>query len=165
MARIAIAARSIHFREATEADQELLLRIYSSTRESEMEQLLWSDEEKRRFLAMQFQAQDTHYRTYYPGAEFLIILQGDIPVGRLYLYRSGRELRIMDITLLPSFRGQGIGSAILDDLHREAAEKGHLMSIHVEKENPARALYARHGFQETEDKGVYLLMVRKPPKD
>ena len=41
---------------------------------------------------------------------------------------------------------------------------GKPVSIHVERFNPELRLYARLGFRQVEDKGVYLLMSR-PPAD
>ncbi|WP_245262846.1 GNAT family N-acetyltransferase [Mesorhizobium sp. LSHC432A00] len=51
---------------------------------------------------------------------------------------------------------------MLADLIDEAAAAGKSVSIHVEKNNPARRLYKRLGFTVAEDKGVYDLMIRSP---
>jgi GNAT superfamily N-acetyltransferase len=93
-----------------------------------------------------------------------VILKEGLPAGRLYLCQTARELRIMDIALLPPFRSAGIGAAILTRLQLDAQAQGVFVSIHVEKENPARSLYTRLGFKETEDREVYLLMVWAPPQ-
>jgi ribosomal protein S18 acetylase RimI-like enzyme len=76
----------------------------------------------------------------------------------LYVARWDREIRIMDIALLPEHRGSGIGSKLLRELQDEARAAGKTLSIHVERFNPALRLYERLGFQQVEDKGVYLLM-------
>jgi len=68
----------------------------------------------------------------------------------------------MDIALLPEFRGRGIGTALLSALIEEAEREGKRVSIHVERYNPARRLYARLGFREAEDRGVYLYLVLEP---
>jgi ribosomal protein S18 acetylase RimI-like enzyme len=73
--------------------------------------------------------------------------------------RWDKEIRIMDIALLPEHRGVGIGTGLLRELQEEARAAGKSLSIHVEKFNPALRLYERLGFQPQEDKGVYLLMV------
>lgn len=82
----------------------------------------------------------------------------NIAVGRLYVDRWTREIRIMDIALLPEHRGAGIGTRLLRELQEEARAAGKALSIHVEKFNPALRLYERLGFRAREDKGVYLLM-------
>ncbi|HEX6939117.1 MAG TPA: GNAT family N-acetyltransferase, partial [Longimicrobiales bacterium] len=67
-----------------------------------------------------------------------------------------------DIALLPEHRGRGIGTALLEALIAEADAAGKPVSIHVEQYNPARRLYARLGFREVEDLGVYVFMERPP---
>ncbi|MBX3062893.1 MAG: GNAT family N-acetyltransferase [Anaerolineae bacterium] len=66
---------------------------------------------------------------------------------RAYLY----SLRVMD-----AFRGQGIGTALLQEAERILSEHGYTsMSIAAAKDNPsARRLYERLGFEvTTEDSG------------
>jgi ribosomal protein S18 acetylase RimI-like enzyme len=111
---------------------------------------------------MQFEAQDTHYRQHYPEASFDVVEDDGEPVGRLYVSRWEEEIRIVDIALLPTARGRGLGSQLLAHLFEESRQSGKAVSIHVEKENPARRLYERLGFREVEDRGVYLLMRREP---
>ncbi len=149
-------------RPATEADEAFLLAVYTSTRAEEMAITGWSDEQKAAFCAMQFRAQDTHYRQYYPTAQFFIIEAEKVPAGRLYVDRLEKEIRIMDIVLLPEFRGKGIGTHFLRELQKEAQNVSKVLSIHVEAYNPARHLYERLGFQLAEDKGVYLFMTWTP---
>lgn len=107
---------------------------------------------------MQFEAQHRHYHQYYPGSSFDIIECAGEPVGRLYVDRAEKEIRIIDISLLPESRGLGIGTRFLLGLQKEAREAGKTLSIHVEKFNPALRLYQRLGFKPVEDKGVYLQM-------
>lgn len=149
---------SITLRTVTPADEEFLLAVYSSIREPELAVTDWSAEQKAQFCQMQFQAQDTHYRQHYTGAQLDVIWNGDVPIGRLYVARWPNEIRIMDIALLPAHRGQGIGTRLLQELQQEAAAAGKTLSIHVERFNPVLRLYQRLGFQISEDKGVYLLM-------
>jgi ribosomal protein S18 acetylase RimI-like enzyme len=85
-----------------------------------------------------------------------------VAVGRLYLGVRDEEVRIIDISLLPSARGQGLGGAILADILAAADAAGRKVSIHVEWANPARRLYHRLGFIAIEDGGVYLRMERLP---
>jgi ribosomal protein S18 acetylase RimI-like enzyme len=107
---------------------------------------------------MQFNAQSAHYRENYPGASFQIIERDGVAAGRLYVARWEKEIRIIDIALLPEHRGAGIGTKLLKELQKEARAARKKLSIHVEQFNPARRLYERLGFQQVEEKGVYLLM-------
>ena len=147
-----------NLRPVTDGDRDFLAAVYASTRAEELEVTGWTDAEKAGFCRMQFDAQDAHYRQHYPGAKFEVIESAGIDVGRLYVDRWPQEIRIMDITLLPAHRGKGIGTHLLEELQQEAATSGKLLSIHVERLNPALKLYERLGFQLIEDKGVYLLL-------
>lgn len=145
-------------RAVTHSDRDFLVAVYAATRMDELAATDWTDDHKAEFCRMQFTAQDSHYRQHYPTAEYHVIEAGGAPVGRLYVDRWKREIRIMDIAILTECRGKGIGSALLLDLQREAASSDRSLSIHVERFNPAMRLYQRLGFQVIEDKGVYLLM-------
>ena len=91
----------------------------------------------------------------------MILADGE-PAGRLYVARWEDEVRIVDIALLPEFRGRGLGSELLRDLMAEADAVGKPLSIHVEMNNPARPWYERLGFRSEGEFGVYVLMRRAP---
>jgi len=145
-------------RAATPEDEPFLREVYAGTRAEELARVPWSDEQKRAFTDMQFTAQDTDYRRHYPGAQYSIIEVQGVPAGRLYVDRCKTEIRIIDIALLPEHRRTGIGTKLLRELQEEARTSGKVITIHVEKFNPALNLYHRLGFQQIEDKGVYLFL-------
>lgn len=65
------------------------------------------------------------------------------------------------ISLLPGYRGLGIGTQLLNGLLLLLQENGYLrVSLSVQKENPALRLYERVGFQILEEKGTEYLMLR-----
>ena len=148
----------LRLRTVTPEDEQFLRAVYASTRAEELARVPWSDEQKRAFTDMQFAAQDADYRRNYPDAQYSIIEMRGVPAGRLYVDRGSKEIRIIDIALLPEHRRAGIGTSLLRALQGESHATGKTLSIHVEKFNPARNLYHRLGFQQIEDKGVYLLL-------
>lgn len=150
-------------RPMTEDDVPFAGEVYISTRWEELAITGWSDEQKRAFLHSQHLAQHQHYRQVYIDATWSIIEQGRVPVGRLYRADLAGDIRVIDISLLPRARGGGIGSSILQAVQREATRTGRKVSIHVEKTNRARSLYARLGFRTIEDLGVYDFMTWSPP--
>jgi GNAT superfamily N-acetyltransferase len=153
----------VRLRSARASDRALLLAVYASTRAEELAVVPWDEPTKQAFLAQQFEAQDVHYKRHYPDATFELIEVDGEPAGRLYVDRRKEEIRIIDIALLPPFRGRGIGAALLRELIDEADANGRKLSIHVERENRARTLYERLGFAEVSDEGgVYVLMERPP---
>ena len=149
-------------RRAAPRDEPFLRKVYSSTREEELAPLAWDAQSKRQFLDMQFNAQNGYYHEMYPNADYQIIEIEGQPAGRLYLDRRRDEIRIVDIALLPDFRGTGVGTSILNDILDEAVASKKMVRIHVEKFNPAMRLYERLGFTPTADRGVYLLMEWTP---
>jgi GNAT superfamily N-acetyltransferase len=153
-----LPSSSLSLRPITPEDDSFLAAVYASTRAEELAVTGWGVEQKAAFCRHQFDAQTAHYAANYPGASFQIIERAGVPAGRLYLARWEKEIRIVDITLLPEHRGAGIGTKLLKELQEEASGVGKKLSIHVERHNPALQLYQRLGFQEVEDKGVYLLL-------
>jgi ribosomal protein S18 acetylase RimI-like enzyme len=149
---------SIALRPATPQDESFLARVYASSRADELAVTGWSEKLKADFCRGQFDAQSDFYAANYPGASFQIIERDGWPAGRLYVARWEKEIRIVDITLLPEFRGSGIGTKLLRDLQTEARSARKSLTIHVERFNRALGLYQHLGFLQVEDKGVYLLM-------
>jgi ribosomal protein S18 acetylase RimI-like enzyme len=152
------AAAGLTFRRITEADLPFLAALYASTRTGELAVTGWTEAVKAQFLDMQFRAQHAHYQQYYPQADWLLTMRAGADIGRLYVERWPSQHCIIDIALLPDYRGKGFGEALLRDLLDEAAAAAKDVSIHVEKFNPAMRLYKRLGFTTEEDKGVYDLM-------
>ena len=104
-----------------------------------------------------------------PGDTALIAIQDFQPVGAAWyrLFRADNpgygfideETPELSIAIVPSRRGTGLGSELLDALMRRAREDGYgAISLSVEKDNPAVALYERHGFRRVgEDDGAYTM--------
>lgn len=157
-----LAAKGIGLRPIAANDMGFLCRVYTSTRMEELAVTDWGAVQKEAFLMAQFEAQHAYYQEHYPGAAFLVILREGQPIGRLYLDRWPEELRIVDIALLPTYRGQGIGTAVLEAILSDGQRLALPVRIHVERFNPALRLYTRLGFHQIEDKGVYYLLEKTP---
>ena len=154
--------RALELRPAGADDEAFLFALYASTRAEELALVPWSDAEKDAFLRMQFEAQRRHYATYYPTAAHDVVLADGEPAGRLYVDRREDEISVIDIALLPEYRGRGIGTQLLTPILAEADAVGKKVSIYVEHRNRARRLYERLGFVEVADQGVYALLERQP---
>ena len=152
----------VALRPAEPEDAGFLYQVYASTRQEELAQVRWSEVERESFLRMQFQTQDRFYRSEYAGATFDIIEVSHTAAGRLYVHRRQDEIRIMDIALLPEYRGRGIGTRLLEQILEEAAGGHKKVSIHVEVFNRASRLYGRLGFQKVASNGIYQLMEWQP---
>lgn len=157
------AAPAIRLRPETDDDRALSREIYGSARAEELARVPWSQTQREAFLDMQFDAQRRHYRAHYPQAEWSIVVVDGADAGRLYLDDSGDALLLVDVVLLPSFRGRGIGRALLAGVLARADAGGRAIRLHVEKDNPALGWYLRLGFAVDGDAGAYWRMQRPAP--
>ena len=160
--RLTADSTRIELRPTTADDRDFLLAVYTSTRTDELGVVPWTDADKATFVAMQFDAQDRYYRQVYPDARFLVVVRDGVAIGRLYLARLADEIRIIDIALLPGYRGAGIGSRLLAEILAEADAAGLAVRLHVESWNAATRLYDRLGFRPIGEPGIHQLMERSP---
>ena len=152
------ATDRVTLRPVTDDDRQFLLRVYGSTRDEELSQVEWAPGQREAFLRMQFDAQDREYHERNPEGTFDVIEVDGRPAGRLYVDRRPDDIRIVDISLLPEFRGSGVGGHLLAQLKQEAAASGRKLSIHVEIHNRAAELYRRMGLVVVAEHGVYRRM-------
>jgi ribosomal protein S18 acetylase RimI-like enzyme len=145
--------------------QDLLFlhHLYASVREAELAITNFSDREKEQFIAVQFQAQHQYYMQHYSPDGFNIIEIDGEPVGRFFVNYWDKEIRIVDISLIPEFRHRGIGTYLLEGAFEEARARNLPITLHVEQNNPARHLYQRLGFQVKDQRDpLYLRMEWRP---
>ncbi|HBB87039.1 MAG TPA: GNAT family N-acetyltransferase [Blastocatellia bacterium] len=152
----------VKLRPAAADDQAFLLGVFASTRGDELALLNGDENQKAAFINMQFNAQSRQYLASYPHADNSIVLLNDDPVGRLLVDRGAREFTLVDVALLPSHRGAGIGTHLIADLLREAAGAAKPVNLSVWHSNPAKKLYERLGFSVANDDGVYWKMSWQP---
>lgn len=155
----ALSAQNFTLRPETEADLPFLRRLYISTRWDELAPLIdWTEAQKLAFLESQFALQRHHYRTYYSETDWGVLEHSGVPAGRIYVDRQKDLLLVVDVSLLPEWRGRGIGTMLMEAVCAEAAAAGKAVSVAVEKFNPAQRLYRRLGFREVSDEGIYWFM-------
>jgi ribosomal protein S18 acetylase RimI-like enzyme len=111
-------------------------------------------------VGMQFRAQSMSIRLNHPDAERKIVLVDDTPVGRLIIDGTGDEIEVIDVALLPQYRGNGIGTSVLRGVLAQADRMGRAMRLHVEKQSRAVRLYERLGFVISGEVGMYFAMSR-----
>lgn len=152
----------IRLRPATDDDYAFMRQLYATTREVERPHFPFTPEQWEEFMDHQFAAQSTHYAAHYPTARFDIIELDGARIGRLYVDVWESEIRIVDIALMPEFRGTGIGTKLLHEVLDEGRAAGKRVTIHVEVYNPAQSLYNRLGFRPIATSGAYYLMEWTP---
>ncbi|WP_240357173.1 MULTISPECIES: GNAT family N-acetyltransferase [Myxococcus] len=135
-------------RPISPSDSDFLFALYASTREGELSAWGWTPAQAEVFLRMQWQARGRDWSARYPTAEDRVVLVDGQPAGRLLVARGEKEWRLVDIALLPTRRGGGLGARLLRELLEAAGEARVCVRLHVLRDSPARKLYSRLGFQE-----------------
>jgi GNAT superfamily N-acetyltransferase len=158
-----VNGRAVSLRPVSPEDENFLSELYATTRSEEMKLVPWSEAQKAAFLKSQFQAQLGHYRDHFPDAQHQIITLDCRPVGRLQLHRRAHEIRILEIALLPQYRGTGIGTPLIKQVMEEGARERKPVTIYVDSRSPARDLFQRLEFSTVEDNGINALMKWQPP--
>jgi ribosomal protein S18 acetylase RimI-like enzyme len=145
-------------RPITIADKPFLYRLYATSRAEEMALVPWSAGQKAAFLQQQFEAQYTDYYRRFPDASYLLLLTAEQPIGRLYVDDRPEEIGLMEISLLPEWRGRGLGTVLVRELMETARAAGKPVRLYVERFNPAKRLYDRLGFVALGEHGPYMHM-------
>ena len=155
----------VRLRTETPGDQPFLLELFIDVRAGEFAALEMPAAQKSEVLRLQFRAQSSHWQTRYPQMRREIIAIDGNAAGRLYTDTVGDVQHVVDISLLASQCGQGIGTALLRELQRQTTARGGHMTLHVAMSNPAQRLYDRLGFRRSEkidSDDIYQTMIWKP---
>jgi len=156
------SSRRISLRPASVDDDDFLLDVYVNTRKDEMASWGWSTAQQSSFIRMQYDVRKRGYATSYPSAESVVISIDGVPAGSIIIFRSPDEIRLVDIALLPEFRGRGLGGEVIRMLISEAARAGSRLRLSVLRNNRATHLYERLGFIATGGGEMYCEMECPP---
>ncbi|HEU4963603.1 MAG TPA: GNAT family N-acetyltransferase [Bacilli bacterium] len=146
---------SLHTMPIRPEDQSFLFDVYASTRLDELQAWGWDEAMQHQFLTMQAQAQQQSYSVQYPGADHRLIIFQNVRTGRIIVHRTDEVLTLVDLSLLPAYRNQGIGTRLIRALQDKAAASGLPLRLSVLQANPARRLYQRLGFRSAGGDELY----------
>lgn len=149
---------SISLRPLAPEDEAFLFDLFSSDRGDDLAKLDWAPDRVADFLSQQYAAQQRFFRADYPHANQLIILQAAERIGTIVVARDEREIRIVDIALLPPYRNAGMGTYLIRELRGEAEQLGRVFRVLVMRSNPAVALFERLGLVKTGETGSHYQM-------
>ena len=139
--------RLAHVRPCVDSDDPFLYDVFATTWESEVAALP-NQNLALHVLRIQHIAQERRFASRYPDYQRFVVLSGETPAGRLYVHEQGLTLHVVDLTLLPEFRSQGIGSAVFRDLFEMATREDRSITMRVGRRNRrATDLYASLGFR------------------
>jgi ribosomal protein S18 acetylase RimI-like enzyme len=143
-------------------DRDFLFRLYVSTRMDEIRGFGWSAVQQDAFFRMQFNAQQQWYQATYSTAENQIIEKDQESIGRMIVQRGAGTWRLLDISLLPEHRGQGIGGELIRNVIKDCGAAGAVLQLQVVNTNPAQRLYTRLGFIKIGEDQIYTQMELRP---
>ena len=154
---------SVSLRTVTSADREFLVAVYGGTRAQELAQVEWDEGQKEAFVRWQFERQEEEYNQRYPNARYDVILVDGVPAGRLWIGVDDKQIRLLDIAIIPEFQNRGVGTKLLHQLMAEATESNKVLRhmVFVLNDNAYR-FYERLGFATIEDLGGYKHMEWAP---
>jgi len=91
-------------------------------------------------------------KSFEPYVGFLAFVKGEVAglANCFYgfsTFKASRLINIHDIAVLPTFRGMGVGQALIGSVVKKAREKNCCkVTLEVREDNRARNLYEREGF-------------------
>lgn len=150
----------VKLRPIVDADRTFLRALYGTTRATEMALLPWPQAAIDAFLDQQFQAQHDHYQAQFADADFFVIEVAGEPIGRAYLHWTDSHVQFIDMALLPTWCGHGIGSRLIGQWLSRADADGLSAGLHATPHNPALRLYLRLGFEVVGETGLSLKLRR-----
>jgi ribosomal protein S18 acetylase RimI-like enzyme len=140
------AGLPLELRAETEDDETFLVELYRSSRHDEIRRAGLDPVMMQGFLDRQFVLQRRHYVAHYDRAGFFVIEQAGTRIGRIYIHAGPGDYRLVDINLLPDYRGAGLGTQLIRALQAFASARDCKVSLHVDPMNRAGGLYLRLGF-------------------
>lgn len=104
---------AVVLRPEQSADGAFLVALFSSHTLPNLASQQIDAATREGLIATQFRSQTDTYRRQFPHARFDIIEREATPIGRLVVAEDSAAACIVDMALLPDYRGAGTGSAIL----------------------------------------------------
>jgi ribosomal protein S18 acetylase RimI-like enzyme len=140
----------ISLRPAKDGDEAFLKRVHQWERHWEFASLLEAGDAElyHKVIAQQYDSQHRFYFANHGTAHYGIIQWTDRPIGRLYVDYCDDEVRVLDIAILPEYRGRGIGRIVMTGLCLDAAMRRKPVCLCVHYLSRAQRFYRQLGFQE-----------------
>jgi ribosomal protein S18 acetylase RimI-like enzyme len=155
---------AIALRPVINQDEPFLYEVFKTGLGSQFAELPWPPEAIEQLVRMQFNARHSSYSSQYPNSQHSIVLAGGVEAGHIWVHRDESSLHLIEIELLPQYRGQGIGSSLFRDLMKEAEAAGVPLLSGVATNNPGSlALHRRLGFEIISQDELYWYLEWRSP--
>lgn len=157
--------QDILLQERTENDSEFFMELFGEIKSSELHLDLWPEAFRIQMIEMQYNAFMQSINSEFPKHYDYLILFKSEKAGRLQLDKNEQGFRIINISLLNSFRNKGLGTTIIKEILSEASNKNTPVFLEVDKVNPAFNLYNRLGFKIIQQDEIKYSMKYTPEKN
>ena len=140
----------LRLRDATEDDLQVTYEITEDAMRGYVEETwgAWDPEEQ----------QQKHRLNFTPETHRVILIEDEV-AGFVAVEEFASHVWLVKLYVLARFRGQGIGSQMLEGVLQNARAQGKPVTLRVLRVNRrAQALYERHGFNVTEESPARLVM-------
>ena len=148
-------------RPVSPADAGVLRSIFAASR-PHLALAPLDDAGRDLLLDLQLAAQARDFASRWPDQQHEIVLMDGEPVGRVWLGLEPDLVHLLDLALLPAYRGRGIGSRLVQEVLDDAARTGRSVVLHVARGNPAQRLYERAGFTVSDSSDTHREMRWRP---
>lgn len=118
----------------------------------------YRDVVERQFGAWDVAAQQQFFEKKWAGLTYQKVMIDGLFGGALAIDRGADQITLSEILIAPEFQGQRIGTEIVLDVLKSAAEGQLPVKLQVLQMNRAMALYKRLGFVETGRNETHVLM-------
>ncbi len=153
----AAAPASPKRRPERNGDQPFLASLFATLQPAPLLQL--EPPLRDALLRHQFMGQASSCRTRYPDGRFDLIECSGVPIGRVVTDLSREALTLVDLALLPAWRGRGCGTTLIRSLQDEARAAGVPLRLSVLRSNvAARRFYERLGFAPVGATDTHMVM-------
>jgi ribosomal protein S18 acetylase RimI-like enzyme len=142
----------ISLRQATQNDHDFLYGLVKTTMREYVEPIWGWDEEWQR----------AYFQEHFDPTQDQIIVLGGQDIGAISVEIRPEEHFLARLYLLPAYQRYGIGTHLVRSILDKAFAKGLTVTLQVLKGNPAKRLYERLGFAETEETETHYLMKAAP---
>ena len=140
----------LRMRPATPDDLALAYAITEDAMRGYVEETwgTWDDEEQLQ----------KHRANFTPETYRMILIEDEV-AGLVAVEEFPSHVWLVKLYVLAKYRGQGIGSQVLQGIQQNASAHGKPVTLRVLRVNKrAQALYAKHGFKVTEENAERLHM-------
>lgn len=144
-------------------DDVFLKALFKSHTERPLKRIGMPDPEIETMVAFQYRSQSATNRTLYPNALFSIIESAGDAIGRLIEHDEGETVYFVDFALLPDRQAKGLGTAYIEMVADEWAQKGRAARVEVRYDNAHSLKLCKNlGFVLFEDKGMGFVNLVRP---